>query len=620
MHVLSTARRLTLHTSPIPWLCLSALALGAACSDDGSGGQPDARPPRTDAGIDAQRADNVALAEVSLSPRGALTGPLMPGETVLTASVPLFVQEITVSLTPADPDATLTLDGQPITAGQPSTPISLSDRRSTVLTVEVTAPAGNRQQYELHLDRFEAPQDAYGKAPNASAQDRFGASLAAWGDTLVVGAPGEDSSATGVNGDATSNLAENSGAVYVFRRSGSAWQLEAYLKASNTGAEDEFGSSVAIHDDLLVVGAPGEDSNATNPTGDQTNDSAPGSGAAYVFRREGTTWRAEAYLKPLNTDASDFFGYAVAVHGDRVAVGALFEDGGSPDINGPDNDSVESSGAAYVFARNDGTWAQEAYIKGSSPGVFDQFGTSLALSADTLAVGSPGDDSNATGVGGDASNGDAAGSGAVHVFRLTGAAWAREAYIKAFNTGAGDGFGTSISLDRDALLVGAPGEDSFGGANPDGLDDIAPNAGAAYLLQRSGATWSHDEFFKPFVLTPDGDAFGTSVALYGDLVAVGAPFEDNSATGTDSDEANDSAADSGAVFVYTIDRTNDFGWLPARFVKPSNTNANDQFGIQAVLSQDSLVVGAPLEDSSATAWDGDQADNGAPLSGAIYLF
>ena len=127
----------------------------------------------------------------------------------------------------------------------------------------------------------------YVKASNTGASDEFGYSVAlsADGNTLAVGAVGEDSNATGVNGDQTDNSASRSGAVYVFARSGASWTQQAYVKASNTGADDRFGYSVALSADgnTLAVGADYEASNATGVNGDQTDNSASDSGAVYLY-------------------------------------------------------------------------------------------------------------------------------------------------------------------------------------------------------------------------------------------------------------------------------------------------------------------------------------------------
>src|SRR5689334_6574746 len=107
----------------------------------------------------------------------------------------------------------------------------------------------------------------------------------------------EDSNAMGVNGDQANNGAMDSGAAYVFVRSGTNWSQQAYLKASNTGARDFFGYAVAIDSDTIVVAAPLEGSAAKGVNGNQSDNSAPDSGAAYVFTRSGTAWTQQAYLK-----------------------------------------------------------------------------------------------------------------------------------------------------------------------------------------------------------------------------------------------------------------------------------------------------------------------------------
>ncbi|MEM7277435.1 MAG: adenosylhomocysteinase [Pseudomonadota bacterium] len=162
-------------------------------------------------------------------------------------------------------------------------------------------------------------QQDYIKASNTDAQDRFGEVLAIDGDTMVVGAQFEDSSASGVNGDQSNDPSDptrfDAGAVYVFVRDElGIWSQQAYLKASNTDSEDRFGTAVAISGDTIVVGADDEDSNATGVNGDASNNSAPFSGAAYVFvRDEFGVWTQQAYLKASNAEARDDFGQSVSI-------------------------------------------------------------------------------------------------------------------------------------------------------------------------------------------------------------------------------------------------------------------------------------------------------------------
>jgi len=158
---------------------------------------------------------------------------------------------------------------------------------------------------------------------------------------------------------------------------------QAYLKASNAGANDGFGWPVAVSGDIVVVGAGGEDGSGigVNPAAD---DGANGAGAAYVFLRNGATWSQQAYLKASNTEAGDGFGVSVAVSGDTVVVGAPNEDGSGTGVNAVSNELAEQAGAVYVFVRNGTTWSQQAYLKASNTSASDQFGRSVAVSGDTV--------------------------------------------------------------------------------------------------------------------------------------------------------------------------------------------------------------------------------------------
>jgi hypothetical protein len=337
----------------------------------------------------------------------------------------------------------------------------------------------------IRLPSFAAAElEAYVKASITGENDGFGGSVAFSGDTLVVGASGEDSGATGINGDQSDNSSRESGAVYVFRRTDGPWSgEEAYIKASNTGELDRFGVSVAISGDTLVVGADREDSGATGINGDQSDNSSTDSGAVYVFERtDGIMWSQKAYLKASNTGDRDEFGHSVALKGDTLVVGASREQSNARGINGDQsNNDAPSSGAVYVFERTDGImWSQKAYLKASNTGEGDLFGSSVALSDGdlsgiTLTVGAIGEASGATGVNGDQFDNSADNSGAVYVFRRPSGIvtqtippstisrdWKQQIYVKASNTSGH--FGSDMALSNDTLVVGASAEDNFTGA------------------------------------------------------------------------------------------------------------------------------------------------------------
>jgi hypothetical protein len=286
----------------------------------------------------------------------------------------------------------------------------------------------------------------------------------------------------------------------VFTRSAGSWSQQAYVKASNTGGSDVFGSAVSLSGDgnTLAVGAPREGSSLTGVTPGMVDEATSGnaasnSGAVYVFTRSAGTWSQQAYVKASNTGSSDFFGSAVAVSGDgdTLAVGALLEDGALTGVtagsitDAASGNSASASGAVYVFARGAGVWSQQAYVKATNAEAGDQFGTSLALSADgnSLAVGAPFEDGSGSSIGSEFDN-FAADAGAVYVYARSAGAWSPQAYVKTpSNAGDPDRFGFSVALDGsgNTLAVGAYFEDGSATGIGGTPDNLAGDAGAVYL-------------------------------------------------------------------------------------------------------------------------------------------
>ncbi len=496
------------------------------------------------------------LLGLTLSPVPSLTAAFDPGQLLYQVDVSVLTSEVTVTpMALPDVTAAIQVDGTAVLSGAASAPIALNLGSNTI-TVDVLEE-GKFLSYLLEVNRGAGvvEQIAYGKVSNPGAKIRFANSVSLSGDTLAVGAYLEDSGATGIDGTGGGTVG-NSGAVYVFRRTGDTWAQEAYIKASNTGGNDRFGSSVSLSGDTLAVGALFEDSDnrgIIDPNGPD-NDNSVDSGAVYVFRRSGGTWAQEAHIKASNTGAEDQFGTSVSLSGDTLAVGAHLED--SDGIDGEENNNDANSGAVYVFRRSGGTWIQDAYVKASITGSNDQFGFSVSLSGDTLAVGAFLEDSTALGIGGEQANNSANNSGAVYVFRGSGGTWDQAAYIKASNTKADDRFGHRVSLSGDVLAVSA----SFEASNATGIggeqaDISTEDSGAVYLFYHTGNTWAQDAYIKASN-TGAGDRFGESVSLSGDTLAVGAFLEDSNATGfadatgLENDNDNDNAMDSGAIYIF----------------------------------------------------------------------
>ena len=515
-------------------------------------------------------------------------------------------------------------------------------------------------------------QIGYLKASNGEAYDHFGCGGASTGhtgnsvaisrdgNTLAIGAPYESSGARGIDGEQADNSSFASGAVYVFTRQGENWIQQAYVKASNTGASDHFGSSVVLSGDgnTLAVAAHFESSAATGINGDENDDSIPQAGAVYVFTRVGDTWSQQAYIKASNTGRAggpdelgdgDQFGYSLALgaDGDTLAVGAITEDSNSRSIGeNQQDDTLDASGAVYVFARAGETWSQRAYLKASNSEAGDLLGFAVALSADgtTLVASSYDEDGGSRAIDGPDDNLRAA-SGALFVFEFDGGAWRETAYLKGSRSERTDqlGYAVAISDDGDTIAGGAGDEDCLlPGVNPPGCDNDSPEeiganiwVGAAYVFVRQGNTWTEQAFVKASNPRPY-NSYGVRLALSGDgdTLAVTAYLEDEATTGVHGSgpapfltvpyldawrERGNQADESGAVYLYS---RVDGDWTQRAYVKASNAQSGDEFGSAVALSGDGriMAVAAHNEDSSARGLNGDQADDSASDSGAVYMF
>lgn len=395
-----------------------------------------------------------------------------------------------------------------------------------------------------------------------------------------------------------------SGAVYVYARQDGRWSQTHRLTAHNAEAGDGFGSSIAISRDLIVVGAPLEDGaiGGVNPSGE--DNAAPAAGAVYAFVRIGTEWVQRAYIKPDMPGTDGNFGGDVAVFGNTIVAGRIGEQAGFV-AGAPPN-----FGAAYVFEPSGGVWVQHTKLKPPAAAVValgsvNAFGASVSIDGDVLAVGAP--------------RSGAASRGAVFVFRRSGTTWLAESTIAASNAGAGDYFGQSVCLSGRTLAIGAIGEASLvGGVNTAGTDNSGTFAGAAYVFEYEVGAWSQRAYLKAHNPSPQ-DRFGTRVSVRGDIVAVGSPNESSDGTGIDP-EPSDDLASSGAIYIF---ERKDGVWAARTFLKASNPDASDQFGYGFGWDGIRLAVGSWSEGTSLGGVDNPErnpSDNSAAGSGAVYMF
>ncbi|PUA29414.1 MAG: hypothetical protein B0W54_02160 [Cellvibrio sp. 79] len=523
-------------------------------------------------------------------------------------------------------------------------------------------------------------QEAYLKASNTEQpnlnsnrvlpNDRFGykVALSDDGNTLAVSALLEDSISNGVNCNQdnyeqriynSSDPAQsvfaavenNTGAVYVFTRANKEWTQDAYVKSVTYFKELRFGETLALSGDgkTLAIGA--------------TSDSLAMSG---VIAYQASSQPECIVYYPSSSSSS--------VSSSSVSSSSISSSSASSVSSTSSYKGGTASGAVQILVRKENGWMQQALLKNSNAEQGDAFGTSIALSTDgnTIVVGAIGEDSQAKGINGNQADnscyypdGDqyvldlacedayferyGINNGAAYVFTRANNIWTQEAYLKPATTFFNTLFGSSVDIsgDGNTLVVGANGDttDSVDTSNRDTIDktkvqEVAKQvgSGSAYVFGRSGTTWSQQAYLKPSTITLAGEFGGdVSVSHDGNTIAVGSYREASNSKGINGDQGDASAESAGAVFVFT--RTNSV-WTQQSYVKASNAEKNDRFGLSVDLSGDgkTLAVGAHRESgrgyssasstssqsssSTSSLADGelDQNDNSAEVSGAVYLF
>jgi hypothetical protein len=315
------------------------------------------------------------------------------------------------------------------------------------------------------------------------------------------------------------------GLAHVFRFDGANFVQEATLVPSFPQGVREFGAAVAVRGDAILVGAPGNQP-----------------GTAFVFRRSGGAWTEEARLAPTLSDVA-LFGWAVALDDDRAAIGA------------PNESVFLKAGTAHVFRREGGSWQFEAALSGGSSFMGDRFGSSVGLDGDILAVGAP-----TTAMLTNSS---------VHVFSRATGSWVPEIEIKKDGSGA-CWFGEALALSGTALIIGCP-VPSGSSANP-----------YVNVYERTGSSFAQVQ--KLLTPGPSSKSFGSTVALSGSALWIGAPRDD------------EAAINAGAVAAYSLGGAT---WSLIAKVKAPSPVVEGQFGTGIAAYPGAALVGVPGDDGNA---------------------
>ena len=370
-----------------------------------------------------------------------------------------------------------------------------------------------------------------GKAFEGITEDAFGAAVVTSGNTVVVGAPDRDDLGLG-----------NSGAVYIFVNDNGVWNLEQKLLAKDGGVNDNFGFSLALEGDRLLIGSRRGGGGG-----------APQSGAVYVYERSGKVWNRTAKLDPTNTGFEDYFGYAVALYQDVALVGA-------PQA---DNAGVKS-GAAFLYRFDGISWALEKKFTPESGTDSDFYGGAVALLPPTGAF-------SVTALVGSWDDNDSPGDyeGAVYAYvdpdPVSGQPWGLQAKLVASDQTAGDTFSFSLSAVGQRAFIGAP----FRG-------DVCENAGAVYVFNRHSGIWCEEAIITPYDKNA-GQLFGYAVSAWDETVLIGSSYDD------------DGGDYSGSAYVY---KRQDLGWEAQLKFVPDDTAPLQLVGFAVALEGDRAVAGA----------------------------
>lgn len=373
---------------------------------------------------------------------------------------------------------------------------------------------------------------------------RFGSSVDIEGDRLVVGATGSDG---------------QFGIAYVFARSGDIWEPEAFLVPSDASRGNSFGVSVALSGDRIIVGAAGTDDGAS-----------ANAGAAFIFARDGNgTWSEQAHLTADDAGPDKLFGLAVSIDGTTALVGS------------PGTGATSFAGNAFFFEEAGGVWSPSGVFSITDGSAGDAFGRSVAIDGSFAVVGAPNVDVNGTS------------AGATFAFAKSGSQWTSDGTLLAGpkagqDTFDGDRFGSSVALEGDRMIIGAPGADL-----PDG-GILAGGAGAAHVFVRQGSGWSIEDVLRPDSVSLGAfEGFGAEVAIYDKIALVGAPGAN----------ASNLEEEIGGGAVYAFGR-NDSSWFPEAKMILDDTKEGDDLGQHAIaLYEDEAVFGLRF-DSEAGAETG----------------
>lgn len=458
----------------------------------------------------------------------------------------VYAQSTSVGIGTTTPNNTAVLDVQSSTKGMLMPRMSSSQRKA------IASPAAGLMVFDTDkntLFMYDGmqwlPLLFAGSATNVSPVSRtpsdldngaqFGYKVDISGDYAIVGARGGDGTQV------------DQGTAYIFFRNNGAWVQQAKLVASDAATADDFGAAVAISGDYAAVGAMSDDVSSGPPLF-ITHENR---GSVYIFQRTGTTWTQQIKFSSTTINAQLFYGASVAMDGNYLVVGAPVEGG---------------SGVIYVYLRTGTTWALQQRIVPADGENFDSFGSDVDIFSNYLIAGAPGDDIGAV-----------SSLGSAYIYARTGGVWALQVKLNLLSGTPFDGFGSSVAMNDNYAIVGAHKMDILGNADQ----------GRVFTYQRSGNAWNN---LGP-ITGPDseaGDEFGSSVAIYGDYVVIGARFDNGNGL-----------AGQGSAYLY---KRENFNWMLQQKIYDPSPLPQSLLGTSVAMHGFNIVLSASNRSSKGAVF------------------
>ena len=363
--------------------------------------------------------------------------------------------------------------------------------------------------------------------------------------------------------DVNGNFISSAGGAFIFKlNQDGKWEEMQMLQSTAPEALGYFGFSVAIEDEMAVIGAYNEDS----PDGQFGN-----TGSVYIYKLNGNgVWDEVQKLVDPEPDNADYFGYNISLSYPYLLVGAYRE---QQDASG--NNTLLDAGAAYIFKHENSEWKLLQKLVAADRAKDDEFGRYLDIQGQTAVIGANLKDNDLISQ-----------QGAAYIFELEeeSGLWVQKQKLLAADGSFFDDFGWSVAVDGNYIMVAASSEST----QPDG--NISGNTGTVYFYERNPlGVWE----FKQKLYAPDfhgGDFFGRSIDIDNDLAIIGAE--------TESDDENGENFVGGAGSAYIFRKTG-ADWLFEKKIVGTNRMANDLFGASVAVHQPNVAIGAWLADGDA---------------------